>query len=511
MGLPSRWTACASPKHAGNRAAARNLVKLLALAPGQRLHRDQVCETFWPDSDPSAAANNFHRTLYVARRVLEAHGAGGLVLEEGFLTLVTGPGQVLRVDVALFEEAAALAKDSQDPRVYQDALAYYPGDLLPDDPYEEWTFQRRAALRQTFLQLLLGLARLHENCQEYSQGIALLQQVLSIEKSHEEAHAGLMRLYALSGQPQGAVRQYQALQEALSQELDAEPGHATIQLYAEIQSGRFSPASPRSQPAHNLPVQLTSILGREVEFKALRQVILSGETRLVTVTGVGGTGKTRLALEAGWSLLPVFPDGVYLVELDARQAQETLPPLIARAVRLEQAAEAGLVVSSYNLEERLFNFLRDKRLLLIMDGFEGMPGSGWLGRLLRRTLGLVILATSRVRLNLNAEQVFVLEGLPYPQQVGETEGLNSYGAVQLFKQAARRRCPGFALNAANSQAVAAISPAAAWHAAGHLAGSGLDGCIGSGADRPTHPAQPGFSGGRLGRPARPPAQPAGHL
>ncbi len=194
----------------------RNLVKLLALTPGQRLHRDQVCETFWPDSDPSAAANNFHRTLYVARRVLEAHAAGGLVLEEGFLTLVTGPGQVLRVDVALFEEAAALAKDSQDPRVYQDALAYYPGDLLPDDPYEEWTFQRRAALRQTFLQLLLGLARLHENCQEYSQGIALLQQVLSIEKSHEEAHAGLMRLYALSGQPQGAVRQYQALQEALA-------------------------------------------------------------------------------------------------------------------------------------------------------------------------------------------------------------------------------------------------------------------------------------------------------
>ena len=97
---------------------ARSLVKLLALTPSHRLHRDQVCETFWPDSGLSSAANNFHRTLYLARQVLEAHAAGGLVLEDGFLTLAAGAGQALTVDVEQFADAAALAKDSQETKAY---------------------------------------------------------------------------------------------------------------------------------------------------------------------------------------------------------------------------------------------------------------------------------------------------------------------------------------------------------------------------------------------------------
>ena len=94
---------------------ARSLVKLLALAPGHRLHRDQVIDTLWPDSDFSAAANNFHQTLFTARRVLETAGGFSLALEDGFLNLSAGEGQTLSVDVELFEAAAAQAKDSQDP------------------------------------------------------------------------------------------------------------------------------------------------------------------------------------------------------------------------------------------------------------------------------------------------------------------------------------------------------------------------------------------------------------
>ena len=438
---------------------ARNLVKLLALTPGQRLHRDQVIDTFWPDSELTSAVNNFHQSLYAARQVLEDNEAGRLILEEGFISLMAGQGGVLRVDVEQFEVAAARANDLQDPKTYQDALELYTGDLLPDDLYEEWTIPRRTTLRQIFLQLLLDLARRHETRQEYPQGIAALQQVLSMDPGHEEAHEGLMRLYALSDQRQQALRQYQVLSDVLNRELGVKPGLNTTRLYEAIQSGHFSSALPKPQPAHNLPVQLTSTIGREKEIELLRQLILSRGNRLVTMVGSGGSGKTRLALEAARTLLPIFTDGVFLVELDARQAQETLAPLIARAVGLERGVESGPFGSPaiHILEERLFSFLQDKKMLLILDGFEGMLSeTRWLSSLLRRTSGLTILVTSRIRLNLNAEQSFVLEGLPYPQQAVDMEDLSSYGAVQLFVEAARHTKPDFVMSKVNNQHVAAI-------------------------------------------------------
>lgn len=438
---------------------ARSLVKLLALTPGQRLHRDQVIDTFWPDSELTSAVNNFHQSLYAARQVLEDHKAGRLILEEGFVCLMAGQGGVLRVDVEQFEAAAARANDLQDPKAYQDALALYTGDLLPDDLYEEWTIPRRSALRQVFLQLLLDLAKRHETLREYPQGIAALQQVLSMDPGYEEAHVGLMRLYALSDQRQQALRQYQVLSDVLHRELGVEPGPNTTQLYEAIQSGHFSAAPQKSQPSHNLPVQLTAAIGREQEIEHFRQLILSRGNRLVTLVGGGGSGKTRLALEAARTLLPVFTDGVYLVELDARQAQETLAPLIARAVGLERGVESTPFggPAMRNLEERLFSFLQDKKMLLILDGFEGLLSeTGWLSSLLRRTSGLTILVTSRIRLNLNVEQSFVLEGLPYPPQAVDMENLGSYGAVRLFVETARRANPDFALSAENSRSVAAI-------------------------------------------------------
>ncbi|MBE0695357.1 MAG: winged helix-turn-helix domain-containing protein, partial [Anaerolineaceae bacterium] len=141
---------------------ARSLVKLLALAAGQRLQRDQVIDLLWPDSELDAAANNLHQALYAARRVLDGFGPGCLVLEEGKLSLSAGEGSALMVDVVQFEAAAAQAKGSQEPGVLQAALAIYTGELLPDDLYEEWAVQRRDSLRQVYLNLLLDLARLQE-------------------------------------------------------------------------------------------------------------------------------------------------------------------------------------------------------------------------------------------------------------------------------------------------------------------------------------------------------------
>src|SRR5215207_4612887 len=180
---------------------AGSLIKLLALARGHRLHREQLMDTLWPDLHMRSQANNLHRNLHVAREVLEATPANAvsryLPLRGDVLELC--PDSPLWVDVEAFESAAATARRNREPAAYRAAVDLYAGDMLPGDRYEAWAEVRREGLRLTYLELLLELAGLHEERGEHGPGIEALRQVLAEEPSHEEAHAGLMRLLALRG------------------------------------------------------------------------------------------------------------------------------------------------------------------------------------------------------------------------------------------------------------------------------------------------------------------------
>jgi predicted ATPase/DNA-binding SARP family transcriptional activator len=635
------------PETQGKSRRARSLVKLLALAPAHRLHRDQLIEILWPDSDLAAAANNFHQTLHGARRVLEPAGAGVLLLEDGFLCLSAGEKQALSVDVEAFETGAARAKDCQDPAVYQAALALYQGDLLPDDLYEEWTIQRRAALRQTHLNLLLDLARLLETRQEYPGAIETLLSLLLDDKDNEKAHALLMRLYALSGQRQQALRQYQALKEMLQAELDTEPNESTTQLYEAIQSGQFSSqkgtdfpqaasvtpsalptgtitflftdiegnttlwerqpkAMPKAvarhhailreiieanggvvfkvigdqfqaafrvaqlslaaaiaaqralqiepwpeavgpvrvrmglhtgpaelvgddyavshtlnraarvmgagfggqillsqvtadlvtrelsaevdlrdlgehnlkglqipehlfqvcapglpcnfprlptaiTPKHNLPNLLTSFIGREKQIREISQLVK--DHRLVTLTGSGGTGKTRLALKVAEELLDHFPDGVFLVELAPLSDPELVPQACTQT--LEVIEQSG-----FSFTELLAHYLEKKDLLLILDNCEHVieACTQLVDRLLKACPRLHILATSREILSVPGENPFRVTSLeiPDPHSLPPLLELVETEAVRLFMERAGQVSPKIALNEGNALAIAQI-------------------------------------------------------
>lgn len=305
---------------------ARGLVKLLARAPGHCLGRDELLEALWPHLDPDAARNNFHQALLGARRALGP--AVPLRLRGGMLAL--DPAGAVRVDVAAFERAAADARQRGEPAGYRDALALYTGDLLPEDRYEDWAAARREALRETFLQLLADVARRDEAHGEYGAAIAVLGRVVAAEPAHEEAHAGLMRLYAMTGQRGQALRQWAHLTDALRRELDAEPDGASRRLYGAILAGRFPPAgeaqgvsaaSPAAALAppcrHNLPAPLSRFIGRSRERAALgallgndisyennNSLIAKAEAgankpRLVTLSGSGVGGAHRRLRPAG--------------------------------------------------------------------------------------------------------------------------------------------------------------------------------------------------------------------
>jgi predicted ATPase/DNA-binding SARP family transcriptional activator len=437
---------------------AKSLVKLLALAPGHRLHREQVMDIVWPDLDPQAASNNLRKALHVVRRAL---GPSALLSHEDLLVL--GAQESMWVDVDAFDAAAGASRRTGNLESYREALALYKGDLLPEDLYEEWTVRRREELRGAHLSLLVEAARLYEARGELQVAVEVLQQAIEAEPLLEEAHQALVRLYAASGQRHQAIRQYRQLSEALKRELDAEPHADTQQLYQEIVAGRFPKDEGRrtkdeDQPArkHNLPAQLTSFIGREREIDEVKR-LLSG-TRLLTLTGPGGSGKTRMALEVAATLVDEYPDGVWLVELAALFDPEVVPTAVASAVGVREE-------SGQTLDDTLAASLRSKKLLLVLDNCEHLVATcaQLVEALLRACPKLRVLATSREALGVPGETTWLVPTLSLPDpahlpspDADLADALMQYEAIRLFVDRATAARQGLRLSDHNAQAIAQI-------------------------------------------------------
>src|SRR4051812_6341018 len=226
------------PEGAWRLRKGKSLVKLLALSPERRVHRERATEFLWPDRAPEAAANNFHQALYVARRALEGAGAdaaGVLPLRDDMLAL--HPGGRLEIDVDAFEAAAAHARRPGSPDDYRGAPALHGGELLPEDRYETWATGRREALNELHLGLLLELSDSLTKEGDSGAAIEVLEQAVVIDPLHEEAHRALMRLFAATGRRQQALAQFHHLRGALRRDLEADPDPQTGDLYRALLRG----------------------------------------------------------------------------------------------------------------------------------------------------------------------------------------------------------------------------------------------------------------------------------
>jgi predicted ATPase len=376
------------------------------------------------------------------------------------------------VDVTAFTDLLQPRGSAQQSlRHLEEAVELYRGDLLegfsvPDSAaFEEWALLTRERLRRLVLDALRDLVQAHEQHGEHQRALRYAWRQVELDPWREKAQRQLMRLLASSGQRSAALAQYETCRRLLAEELGVEPAAGTTQLYQAIKEGRELPPSeeriraPVPPPAavvrHNLPLQLTPFVGREAMLAEIADRLQHPDCRLLTLVGPGGSGKTRLALEAAAARLDDFDHGVYFVSLAPLESVEAIVPTVAMALGLSFYAQAPGHPQSQQ-RQQLLAYLRHKTMLLIMDNFEHLlEGLDLVLEILQTAPKAKVVVTSRARLNLQGEHLLPVPGLDLPEweareDAGATlEDVRQYSGVELFLQSARRAQPGLALTDEN--------------------------------------------------------------
>jgi DNA-binding SARP family transcriptional activator len=244
------------------------------------------------------------------------------------------PTFALWFDVREFQQLADSegqnADTSLDTSHLQSAISGY-AELDPDF-YDEWLEAPREELRILFLDTALKLIeQLRTQC-EYKTAIELAQKILTVDKANEAAHQHLMFCHSPLGDRAAALDQYESCKRALHEELGIEPSQETRTLYETL----LSQTQTKSEAAHltNLPPPATSFVGRERQVEEL--ILLVAEAPLVTLIGVGGSGKTRLAIQIGRVLVSEFADGVWWVDLAPLTEPNPVPQQVAKALGVQE-------------------------------------------------------------------------------------------------------------------------------------------------------------------------------
>ncbi|MEZ4663074.1 MAG: BTAD domain-containing putative transcriptional regulator [Caldilineaceae bacterium] len=480
-----------SPVTLPRRKTTALLVYLLVTRQPQR--RDTLATLFWPELGQSAARAALRRDLHVLNGAL-----GPERLHTSWDEIARNGDAPIWIDVERFQQLADQCKSHHpnddalcEPcvRALTAAAALYQDDFLTDlaladcPDFDEWRAFQADTLRRTFSGIMQKLVQTHEARAAYDEAIPLARRWLAADRTHEPIHRTLMRLFARAGQPAAALRQYAECVQVLDAELGVAPTEETVALVEEIRARRFPgagkgekgkgsrgagaaplhpftlspfhPFTPSSAPRHNLPTQTTTFLGRQEEAEAIQQLLLAqDECRLLTLIGPGGIGKTRLALHVAQTLVAEAPaalaDGVYFAPLAGVSDASDMVGAVASAV--------GCVFRGGDEPQaQLANFLRGKKLLLVVDNFEHLlDGAPLLADLLAAAPELLLLATSREALGLAAEWLYPLGGLTPPLATDPLPVLAENAAVQLFMQRAQRASPGFALNAENAAHVVRV-------------------------------------------------------
>lgn len=447
----------------GRKAMA--LLAYLAVEGGERHSRASLLGLLWPEMGEDEARNNLRVVLARLRKALPEG-----VIESNRHEVWWAGTAVSHLDTAQFQQLITATVQHPHTRRAEcahcaekmtTAVSLYRSDFLTgfylDDcpAFDEWLFVQREGLHVQMLTLLAELSQFYEATADYAAATAYTRRQIELDPLQEGAHRQLMRLLTYQGQRTAALAQFQTCRRILHAELGIDPDADTLHLYQQIKANRLAaaplpPSAPAAgQPRHNLPQSSTPFIGREQELAQLSDRLARPSYRLISLVGAGGMGKTRLALQAARENRHHFADGTFFVSLAAAKTVAEAVTAVAGTlqVKLDPTADPA---------QALIAGLQNQHVLLLLDNLEHLMAMvPLLLDLLAQAPRVTLLVTSRERLNVQAEDLFRLRGLPVPA-TAELAAAGQFASVRLFADRAYRLNKAFKLDETTLAAVVQI-------------------------------------------------------
>ncbi|HEX8991642.1 MAG TPA: BTAD domain-containing putative transcriptional regulator [Anaerolineales bacterium] len=398
--------------------------------------REKLAALLWGDTSDSQARASLRNAL----GILRTHFGDTFLISTRDQTQLN-PQYPLWVDVREFENAVRTSP--------QAAVQLYHGPLLLDS-YDDWVMPERDVLHGKYVDTLLRLCQQMRALGEHQRTIEFSHLVLKADPANEPAHQHLMFSYAALGNRTAALRQYNECKRLLEVELGVAPGSETTALYLWIQRTPPEHTNPVSSLT-NLPILLTGFVGRRAEVQSIKEIL--SNSRLLTISGAAGSGKTRLAIQAANEMAVSFPDGVWWIDLAALDDERLVATRLAGTLGIP---DAGAVT----VTEVIMGRLRTSKTLLVFDNCEHLISAcaQLVTLLLTACPTLKIMITSRETLGVLGERVWRAPTMSVPdaRALAAADDLMEFDSIRLFVERAIAIRPDFTPDQSNVTAVAEI-------------------------------------------------------